>query len=164
MRWVEASFSGGPEPRWAPERAAVEAVRYLGTRFPRAKLREVPVIRAPELDLRADATGSTRVWLALEALQVTGSFKVRGALVALEANRARRHVVAASAGNHGAAVAYAAKVLGLSATVVVPRGVPQTKRVKIERYGAELVVAQSEAYDHAEALAKEIAATQGHAF
>jgi threonine dehydratase len=146
--------------------ANLEAVRYLGRRFPDARLREAPVVRAAELDTRADPTGSTRVWLALEALQVTGSFKVRGALVALEARRSRgrEHVVAASAGNHGAGVAYAALTLGLAATIVVPRTAPRAKRDKIVAWGAELVVAASDHYDDAEALAKEIAATQGSAF
>src|SRR5215472_4657924 len=164
MRWVEASFSGGPEPRWAPERAAVEAVRYLGRRFPQAQLRPLKLARAADLDARADPSGGTRVWLALEALQVTGSFKVRGALVSLSANRDRGHVVAASAGNHGAGVAYAARVLGMAATVCVPRAVPQTKRARIERYGAELVIAASNRYEDAENLAKEIAMSQGLVF
>jgi threonine dehydratase len=151
-------------PGILPEAASLESVRHLGRRFPQARLREVPILRAAELDLRADPTGATRVWLALEALQVTGSFKVRGALVGLDANRDRGHVVAASAGNHGAAVAYAGGVLGVSVTVCVPRSAPAAKRSKIERYGAELIVAASDHYDDAEALAKEIAVTQGAAF
>jgi threonine dehydratase len=125
------------------------------------------VLRAAELDARADASGSTRIWLALEALQVTGSFKVRGALCALDRARSRdrsRHIVAASAGNHGAGVAYAALTLGLDATIVVPRTAPQSKRDKIAAWGAELVVAPSDHYDDAESLAKEIAAKRGCAF
>ncbi len=132
-------------------------------------MREVPLVRAAELDLRADPTGSTRIWLALEALQVTGSFQVRGALVAVSASasaaKARaRHVVAPSVGNHGVAVAYAACVLGVSATVVVPSSIPRTKREKIQRYGAELIVASTERYEVAVALAKDIAQRQGAAF
>jgi len=169
MLCVAASAAAVP-PRVAeqafrpPERSLLETVRFLGRRFPDARLRETPVLRAAELDTRADSTGSTRVWLALEALQVTGSFKVRGALVALDANRGRGHVVAASAGNHGAGVAYAALTLGLGATIVVPRTAPRAKRDKITAWGAELVVAASDHYDDAEALAKELAATQGYAF
>jgi len=147
-----------------PGRGQLDSVRYLGRRFPEARLREVPLVRAPELDGRADPSGGTRVWLALEALQVTGSFKVRGALVALETNKARRHVVAASAGNHGAAVAYSARVHGMSATVVVPRTAPLSKRQKVEGWGAELVVAASDRYDDAEALAKRLAIAQGATF
>ena len=147
-----------------PDRAELDAVRHLGTRFPAARLRQVPVLRASELDTRADPSGATRVWLALEALQVTGSFKVRGALVSLDAHRSRGHVVAASAGNHGVAVAYAAAVLGLSATVCVPRTAPASKRAKIEKYGAELVVAASDHYADAEGLARGMAAAHGTAF
>jgi threonine dehydratase len=124
-------------------------------------------VRAADLDHRADPTGTTRVWLALEALQVTGSFQVRGALVALAALMARdggRRVVAPSVGNHGIAVAYVACLLGMSATVVVPRTAPRTKREKIERYGAELVVSAADGYESAEALARQIAVTQGAAY
>jgi threonine dehydratase len=142
----------------------LDTVRYLTTRFPAARLREVPLVRASELDLRGDPSGRTRVWLALEALQVTGSFKVRGALVSLDANRSRGHFVAASAGNHGAGIAYAANVLGLSATVCVPRSAPDTKRARIEKYGAELVVAPGSNYDDAEDLAKQIAVDRGSVF
>lgn len=139
-------------------------MRHLARRFPRAQLRPLKLLRAAELDSRADPSGDTRVWLALEALQVTGSFKVRGALVALDALGPGAHVIAASAGNHGAAVSYAAKVLGAHATVCVPRSAPLAKRSKIERHGAELVLVQSDHYDDAESLAKELAVTQGRAF
>src|ERR1700728_4676910 len=130
-----------------PERASLEAVRHLGRRFPEARLREVPIVRAGELDRRADPTAATRIWLALETLQVTGSFKVRGALVALEARRGVGRVIAASAGNHGAAVAYAGNVLDVPVTVCVPRTAPRAKRDKIAQYGAELVVVASDHYD-----------------
>jgi threonine dehydratase len=164
MHCVAATAGAEPAPLPVPERAALDAVRHLDTRFPGARLRPVTVVRASELDARADPTAGTRVWLALEALQVTGSFKVRGALVSLDANRSCGHVVAASAGNHGVAVAYAAGVLGLSATVCVPRTAPRTKRAKIEKYGAELVVASSDHYADAEDLAMATAAEQGATF
>jgi len=147
-----------------PDRERLETVRHLGRRFPQAQLRPLKLARAAELDARADPSGTTRVWLALEALQVTGSFKVRGALVALDALGRGAQVITASAGNHGAAVSYAAKVLGARATVCVPRSAPVAKRSKIEKHGAELVLAQSDHYDDAEALAKELAVTQGRAF
>jgi threonine dehydratase len=151
--------------RWsAPDRSTLESVRHLGDRFPEARLREVPLVRAADLDARADPDGDTRVWLALEALQVTGSFKVRGALVALEAQRARGAAVAASGGNHGLAVAYAARVLGLEATVCVPRTVSPAKRAKIERYGAELVVAESDLPEEVESLARDIAQSRRSAY
>jgi threonine dehydratase len=161
MRCVPAPLVSGPPP---VGRDAVESVRHLGKRFPAAHLREVPVVRAAELDAKADPSGHTRVWLALESLQVTGSFKVRGALVGLDAAPRGAHVVAASAGNHGAAVSYAGHVLGVPVTVCVPRSAPAAKRSKIERWGAELVIAATDHYDDAEALAKELAVTQGATF
>ncbi len=164
MRCVAGLAGTGLDRLPAPEPSALEAVRHLGARFPDARLRQVPIVRAAELDARADPSGGTRVWLALEALQVTGSFKVRGALVALEARRSRGAAVAAGAGNHSVAVAYAARVLGLSATVCVPRTASSAKRAKIERYGAELVVAESDEERDVEAQAMEIARMRRSAF
>ncbi len=160
MRCVSVPLAGEAV---APDRAALEAVRHISQRFPGARVREVPLVRAAELDQRADPSGETSIWLALEALQVTGSFQVRGALVGVASALSWRvrHVVAPSAGNHGIAIAYAANLLDVSATVVVPRTAPRTKREKIERYGAELVVAPSDRYEVAEALARELAASRG---
>ena len=64
------------------------------------------------------------VFVKMESLQPTGSFKVRGALAAVDASRRddpHGAVITASAGNHGLGVAYASSVLGVSATVVVPK-------------------------------------------
>jgi threonine dehydratase len=151
-------------PSLRPAGDALDGVRRLGNRFPEARVREVPVVRAAELDARADSSGATRVWLALEALQVTGSFKVRGALVAVASRMERKHVAAAGAGNHGVAVAYAACVLGVGATVVVPRTASDARCDKIRRFGAEVVVAPTDGPDDAEALAEQIASTHGAAF
>jgi threonine dehydratase len=77
-----------------------------------------------------------------ESLQPTGSFKLRGAYVAISAGGqdARKHgVIAHSSGNHGHAVAYAAALLGVRAVVVVPRTAPKVKTDAIKSYGAELV-------------------------
>ena len=157
------------EPSSAPVFERLESVRYLAERFPLARLREVTLLRASDLDARADASGQTHVWLALESMQVTGSFKVRGALAALAARAANRgspagHVVTASAGNHGAGVANAAHVLGVRATIVMPRGVPETKRKRVEAYGAEVVLAASDHYDDAEAAGMDLAQARGCPF
>jgi len=126
----------------------------------------VEVLRSPSLDRRADPSGATRIWLALEYLQVTGSFKVRGALFAVaRAKQAGvREIVTASAGNHGAGVAYAANVLGVRMTVVVPSTAPMVKRDKIAAYGAELIVSSHPHYDGAEEDAKALAASRGAKF
>jgi threonine dehydratase len=77
-----------------------------------------------------------------ESQQRAGAFKFRGAynrLVQIPAEDRRLGVVAVSSGNHGAAVACAAHLLGISATVHVPEDVPTAKRALIERFGAEIV-------------------------
>lgn len=153
-----------------PSAEHLSRARGLAQRFPEAHLREVTLIRAP-----IERPGSPlRIWLALECMQVTGSFKVRGALLAMEAlvaaagaagaKGAPVEVIAASAGNHGIGVSLAAKVLGAKATVVVPRGAPRTKTDKIASYGATIVHAQSTGYDDAEAEAIELARTRGLPF
>lgn len=82
------------------------------------------------------------VWLKLEAELPTGSFKVRGALWALAARLKRgsvEEVVASSTGNHGAAVAYAAKLQGIKARIFLPAGCNPVKRGRIASLGAEIV-------------------------
>ncbi|HEX2443539.1 MAG TPA: pyridoxal-phosphate dependent enzyme [Vicinamibacterales bacterium] len=104
----------------------------------------------------------TEVFLKLESLQPTGSFKIRGAF-----NAALRHVeregsrgmVTASAGNHGSGLAYAAQKLGLALTVYAPHDAPQAKLQAILRYGAQLI--QTESYDDAERQARASATPDG---
>ncbi|MGB7256469.1 MAG: pyridoxal-phosphate dependent enzyme, partial [Pseudolabrys sp.] len=82
------------------------------------------------------------VHLKLEFLQHTGSFKVRDAFTNLLTRPgASKGVAAASGGNHGAAVAYAAMRLGIPTTIFLPRVTSPAKAALIKRYGAELVVA-----------------------
>jgi threonine dehydratase len=106
------------------------------------------------------------VFLKLENQQVTGSFKPRGVfnkLLHLAADERARGVVTASAGNHGQAVAYAAKQLGFSATIVLPAGMPHVKVEGIKKYGAE-VVTYGSFFDEAEQKAKELAKSSGRIF
>ena len=82
-----------------------------------------------------------KVWLKLEGEMPTGSFKVRGAIYALHANESRlttREVVASSSGNHGAAVAYAAQLLGWKARIFLPEKNNPVKRKNIERLDAAI--------------------------
>lgn len=97
------------------------------------------------------------VYLKLETEQVTGSFKLRGALNAiatLPEERRARGVVAASAGNHGLGVAYAARHVGVPATVFVPASAPAVKKGGIAAFGASVDDASHD-YDaaHRRALA-----------
>lgn len=111
-----------------------------------------------------------RVWLKAENLQRTGSFKIRGAVNKLtslgDAERAAG-VIAASAGNHGQAVAWAARELGIRATVFMPQDAPMAKVDATRNYGAETVLAGAmfdDALAEAMARAEATGATFVHAF
>jgi threonine dehydratase len=110
-----------------------EAQRFLSKYFAVTRLIGAPFLRG--------RTGK-RVYLKLETELPTGSFKVRGALWAL-ATRLKRErveeVIASSTGNHGAAVAYAAKLLGVAARIFLPVGCNPVKRARIASLGAEIV-------------------------
>ncbi|MGZ8388709.1 MAG: pyridoxal-phosphate dependent enzyme, partial [Rhodoplanes sp.] len=97
------------------------------------------MLPAPKL---AALTGA-EVYVKYENLQVTNSFKDRGAFVKLaalsEAER-RRGVIAMSAGNHAQSVAYHAERLGISATIVMPVTTPLVKIAATEAYGATVVL------------------------
>ncbi|HEX4821587.1 MAG TPA: pyridoxal-phosphate dependent enzyme [Acidimicrobiales bacterium] len=106
------------------------------------------------------SAGLGSVVLKVETLQPTGSFKVRGALVAVAREHARP-IVTASAGNHGLGVAYAATEYGASATIVIPTNASSVKRAALESFAVELVAA-GESYDEAESHALELAARGAH--
>ena len=100
----------------------------------------------------------TNVFLKLESLQVTGSFKIRGAtnkLSVLGKNERQRGVITISSGNHGRAVAYVAKEFGLRAMICVSEAVPDNKIQAIRELGAEIVVA-GETYDEANEFALQL--------
>jgi threonine dehydratase len=102
----------------------------------------------------------------LESLQPTGSFKVRGALAAIDA--ARREdpsgaVITASAGNHGLGIAHASMVLGVRATVVVPANASEAKVKKLRDYDIELIQHGS-SFDDAQAHGLELAAARSIRF
>ena len=109
--------------------------------------RRTPLVPAPTL--------GEGIFLKLESLQRTGSFKPRGACAALSGLEADE-VVVASAGNHGLGTAYAARALGKRATVLLPETTPEIKRAQIAALGADVrVVAPT--YDGAEAAARALA-------
>lgn len=126
-------------------------------------VRRTPLLAATSLrqPLGPD-TGDGALRLKLEHLQVTGSFKARGAVskVLSLGDEARRGVVTASGGNHGLAVAYAAWLLGAPATVFVPASTPGAKREKLRRWDAEVVV-EGAVWDDAHAASLERARERG---
>lgn len=133
-----------------------------------ARARLAHVVRmtpCPSSEPLSLATGA-RVFLKLENLQMTGSFKERGAanlLMQLAPAERRRGVVAASAGNHGLAVAFHAARLGIEAVIVMPTWAPLGKVAAARRQGAQVILS-GENYDEAYAHAKEIEAARDLVF
>jgi threonine dehydratase len=116
-----------------PIDAIREAREFLSQHFGATRL-----VGAAYLSERA----GKRVYVKLEAELPSGSFKVRGALWALAARLKRgrvEEVIASSTGNHGAAVAWAAKLLGVAARIFLPAGCNPVKRGRIASLGAEIV-------------------------
>jgi threonine dehydratase len=121
-------------------------------------IRRTPVIEIAGADFGVNCDVLA---LKLESLQHAGSFKTRGAFASLLANELpAAGVVAASGGNHGAAVAYAAKQLGRPATIFVPSLSAPAKMERIRAYGAQLVVA-GETYVEALAASEQWASRTG---
>ncbi|MBZ9671604.1 threonine/serine dehydratase [Mesorhizobium sp. B2-1-8] len=131
----------------------------------RPYIRHTPVLRVDMADFDRPPLA---IDLKLECLQHSGSFKARGAFTNLmERSVPEAGVVAASGGNHGAAVAYAAMRLGHKATIFVPEVSPQAKLDRIRGYGADLVIGgarYAEALAASERFAEQTGALQIHAF
>jgi threonine dehydratase len=97
------------------------------------------------------------IFLKLENLQITNSFKIRGAINKLyQMGKEDKEIITASSGNHGQAVARASKKLGLSAKIIVPEGTPKKKKELIQKYGVELII-YGKTVDEAESYGREIA-------
>lgn len=122
----------------------------------RPHIRETPVENSPSLS----RMGDSRVFLKLENLQHTGSFKVRGAmnkLLCLTADERMKGIVAASSGNHGAAVAFALNKLGLTGIIFVPEDASPNKvelirslGADVRLHGADCVITEAHARRYAE--------------
>ncbi len=140
-----------PDP--AVDQAAIAAAAARIAPF----IRETPVLRLPAGALGVPAP----LCLKLELLQASGSFKPRGAFNRmLAAALPPAGVIAASGGNHGAAVAYAARALQVPAEIFVPEVTGAAKRARIEAYGARLVVGGA-TYEEARLAAEQRAAETG---
>jgi threonine dehydratase len=109
----------------------------------RARERIAPCIRRTPLQLNTTLSErlNTNVYVKLELFQKTGSFKVRGAFnkaLSLTEEERARGVIAVSGGNHGQAVAYAARLLGIASQVLMPEGTPANYVDAARAYGAEV--------------------------
>jgi threonine dehydratase len=124
--------------------------------------KHTPLERSKYLSNLTDAD----VFLKLENLQVTHSFKVRGVinkLLHLSSKEKAQGVITASAGNHGQAVAFGAQKLNFSAKIVAPTNTPKVKVEGIKQYGADLLLF-GETYPEAERKAKELAQSEGRLY
>ena len=127
------------------------------------RVRRTPIEDSPRLS----ELGGVPVSLKLENLQLTGSFKIRGAffkLLRLSAADRGRGVVTCSAGNHGKAVARVARELGLRATIFVPRSVDESKYRGMLALGADVLRSDLDGFDETERLAREEAERSGRLY
>ncbi|MCB5275399.1 Phenylserine dehydratase [Arthrobacter sp. SO5] len=120
------------------------------------------VRRTPTMRIEANQLGAhPAFWLKLESLQSTGAFKARGALNSLLATKIpAAGVCAASGGNHGQAVAWAARLLGVPAAIFVPETCPDIKLRRLSDYGAAVTVIGA-VYDESLVRAEQYAAETG---
>jgi threonine dehydratase len=133
-----AGIAGG---RWAPR--LDHAWQVIA-----AHLAATPLVASPAL--------GDGLLLKLETWQPTGSSKVRGALAALSAGGNTQGVVTASTGNHALGVAWAARRLGVPATVVVPASTSPAKPAALQQFPATVIV-HGDSYEHAEQHARSLA-------
>jgi threonine dehydratase len=121
-----------------------------------------PVLESPSLD---ETTGA-RLYFKCESLQPVGAFKLRGASNAIEARTSeqlRAGVVTHSSGNHGAAVAYAARRRNLSARIVMPRNASAAKLAAVRSLGAQVLLCEPTLAAR-EAMAAQVASESGALF
>ena len=119
-----------------------------------------PLVHSPVLD---DLTGG-KVFLTTETLQHTGSFKFRGAynkISSIPQDQRGAGVVAFSSGNHAHGVAAAAQLLGIRATIVMPKDAPKPKRDRTAAFGAEVVLYDRDKGEDREVIARKIAQERG---
>ena len=120
----------------------LEDIRRAAARLS-GKILHTPVWRWQTGIAESAGNDAAEIWLKLELFQKTGSFKLRGALncaVALDAEARRHGVVAVSAGNHAIAVAFTARLLGMSAKVVMPQHASPARIAACNEFGAEVIL------------------------
>lgn len=123
----------------------------------RGNVRQTPLLSAPLLDRIA----GRRILVKAECLQVTGSFKARGAWSAISAlPKGTPGVLAMSSGNHAQGVAWAAAAHGMTAVIVMPSDAPAVKIANTKAYGAEVVL-YDRASDDRDAIAARLSAERG---
>ncbi len=129
----------------------------------RRRIAEIVTITPLEVSMPLSALTGSEVFLKLECVQATGSFKLRGAANALLERYRQMPIVACSAGNHALGLAHAAALLDRDVTLVLPEHAAPAKIAALQRYPMRLIL-QGNSYDDAEREALRIAQTEGRAF
>ena len=135
---------------------------YLAEKTLESVIKKTELIESPFFSNEC----GNRVFIKPENLQVTGAFKIRGAfnkLSKLNEMEKIRGVIAASAGNHAQGVGYAAQMLGVKATLVMPATTPIIKVEATKNYGVDVVL-HGDSYDEAYKKARELEAEQNYVF
>lgn len=138
----------------------LDAIRVAAARIA-PHVHRTPVFRCATLDAMCGAS----LWFKAENLQRAGAFKARGAcnaVFSLTAAQAARGVATHSSGNHGQALAFAARARGIRAWVVMPETAPAVKRAAVRGYGAEVVPCAPTLADREAAAARVVAETGAH--
>jgi len=150
-----------PDEAWTGPLPTVHDV-LLARRVIAPHLPRTPLVHAPALDRVLGA----RVYVKCENLLPTGAFKVRGGLNlvnALSPEERRRGVITASTGNHGQSIAYAARMFGVRATIVAPRGNNPLKVAAMRALGAEVVL-EGRDFDESRAWVERTAREEGRRY
>ena len=131
-----------------------------------AEARIRPYVRQTPLDAAFDLSDAAQVFLKLENLQATGSFKLRGALnklLALDEAQRSKGIITASTGNHGLAVAYALETLGLRGSIYLPENASPQKVAMLRRYDVALVFHGTDGVE-AERQARRVSEQEGRVY
>src|SRR3954469_11629105 len=132
-------------------------------RAARERIRDVNYHSPCPYSLSLSRLCGCEIYCKLDHLQMTGSFKERGArnkLLTLSDNEKKRGVIAASAGNHALALAYHGQSLGIPVTVVMPKWAPLVKVANCRSFGANIIL-EGDAYDDAKRHAMGLAQERG---
>ena len=121
------------------------------------------IIKTPLIPSKLELSEKTQVFYKSENFQITGSFKVRGALSKLSKLPTVSPVITASSGNHGIACSYAAKTTGHKLTVVLPENVSRAKLSKIESFGTKTILNPGDS-GLAERKARELASSGNYTY
>jgi threonine dehydratase len=161
---IEASTCTRAYGRFRPHEAV--SVSFSDVQRARQRIGNLVLVTPLTYSEKLSVMTDCRLYLKLENLQMTGAYKERGAFsktLILSDQEKRAGIITSSAGNHAQAVAYAAKRIGIPATIVMPETTPLSKVQGTQAFGAAIVL-HGNSYDAAFQRAKELQQQQGYTF